>query len=78
MPGHIFLQTGDYELATKTNVNAAAADKAFVERTGATGVYPLMYYTHNLPSVPTRGRGKAGTKRRCRVGMKTRSAVATP
>jgi tetratricopeptide (TPR) repeat protein len=48
MPGHIFLQTGDYELAAKTNINAAAADKAFVERTGATGVYPLMYWTHNI------------------------------
>jgi len=48
MPGHIFLQTGDYDLAAKTNVNAAAADKAFVQRTGATGVYPLMYWTHNL------------------------------
>ena len=48
MPGHIFLQTGDFELAAKTNVNAAAADKAFVERTGATGIYPLMYWTHNI------------------------------
>jgi tetratricopeptide (TPR) repeat protein len=48
MPGHIFLQTGDYELAAKTNVNAAAADKAFVKRTGATGIYPLMYWTHNI------------------------------
>jgi tetratricopeptide (TPR) repeat protein len=48
MPGHIFLQTGDYELAAKTNVNAAAVDKAFVQRTGATGVYPLMYWTHNI------------------------------
>lgn len=48
MPGHIFLQTGDYELAAKTNMNAAAADKAFVQRTGATGVYPLMYWTHNI------------------------------
>src|SRR6185369_12982893 len=48
MPGHIFLQTGDYDLAAKTNVNAAAADKAFVQRTGATGIYPLMYWTHNL------------------------------
>jgi tetratricopeptide (TPR) repeat protein len=48
MPGHIFLQTGDYELAAKTNVHAAAVDKAFVQRTGATGVYPLMYWTHNL------------------------------
>jgi hypothetical protein len=38
MPGHIFLQTGDYELAAKTNVNAAAADEAFVRRTGATGI----------------------------------------
>jgi tetratricopeptide (TPR) repeat protein len=48
MPGHIFLQTGDYELAAQTNINAAAADKAFVQRTGATGVYPLMYWTHNM------------------------------
>ena len=48
MPGHIFLQTGDYELAAKTNVHAAAVDKAFVQRTGATGIYPLMYWTHNL------------------------------
>ena len=48
MPGHIFLQTGDYELAAKTNVNAAAVDKAFVQRTGATGIYPLMYWTHNI------------------------------
>jgi tetratricopeptide (TPR) repeat protein len=48
MPGHIFLQTGDYELAAKTNVEAAAADKSFVQRTGATGVYPLMYWTHNI------------------------------
>src|SRR5919204_4005375 len=48
MPGHIFLQTGDYELAARTNVQAVAADKAFVQRTGATGVYPLMYWTHNI------------------------------
>ena len=48
MPGHIFLQTGDYDLAAETNVKAAAADRAFVERTGATGMYPLMYWTHNI------------------------------
>jgi tetratricopeptide (TPR) repeat protein len=48
MPGHIYLQTGDYGLAAETNVKAAAADKAFVERTGATGMYPLMYWTHNI------------------------------
>jgi len=48
MPGHIYLQTGDFELAAATNVNAAEADRVFVARTGATGMYPLMYYTHNV------------------------------
>lgn len=48
MPGHIFLQTGDYQLAAETNVRAAAADREFVARTGATGMYPLMYSTHNV------------------------------
>jgi tetratricopeptide (TPR) repeat protein len=48
MPGHVFLQTGDYDLAADTNVKAAEADRAFVQRTGATGIYPLMYWTHNI------------------------------
>jgi tetratricopeptide (TPR) repeat protein len=48
MPGHIFLQTGDFELAAATNEKASDADRAFVERTGATGMYPLMYWTHNM------------------------------
>jgi len=48
MPGHIFLQTGDFDLAADTNVKASAADRAFIERTGASGVYPLMYWTHNI------------------------------
>jgi tetratricopeptide (TPR) repeat protein len=48
MPGHIYLQTGDYDLAADTNVEAVAADRDFVKRTGATGMYPLMYGTHNI------------------------------
>jgi tetratricopeptide (TPR) repeat protein len=48
MPGHIFLQTGDFDLAAETNVKASEADRAFVQRTGATGMYPLMYWTHNI------------------------------
>ncbi len=48
MPGHIFMQTGDYDLSVQTNIRAAAADKSFVERTGSTGIYPLMYWTHNI------------------------------
>ncbi|MEZ4280532.1 MAG: tetratricopeptide repeat protein [Myxococcota bacterium] len=59
MPGHIFLQTGDYELAAKTNVAASEADRAYVERTGASGMYPLMYWTHNIISSPTHACSRA-------------------
>lgn len=48
MPGHIYLQLGDYEKTAVSNEYAAKADRAFIAASGATGVYPLMYYTHNL------------------------------
>jgi tetratricopeptide (TPR) repeat protein len=48
MPGHIYLQTGDYDLAADRNVDAVEADRSFVKRTGATGMYPIMYGTHNV------------------------------
>lgn len=48
MPGHIYLRTGDFESAAKSNEVAAAADRAMIQATGANGMYPVMYYSHNL------------------------------
>ena len=48
MPGHVYIRTGDYEAAVKTNELAAAADRAYIESSGAQGIYPMMYYSHNL------------------------------
>ncbi|MGA8540420.1 MAG: hypothetical protein WB566_13030 [Terriglobales bacterium] len=48
MPAHIYIRTGDYAAAVKTNEEAAAADRAYIQKTGAQGLYPLMYYSHNL------------------------------
>lgn len=48
MPSHIFIRTGDHELSATLNVAASEVDRRYIERTGATGVYPLMYYSHNL------------------------------
>jgi tetratricopeptide (TPR) repeat protein len=48
MPAHIYIRTGDYEEAVKTNQKAAAADQAYLAATGAQGLYPMMYYSHNL------------------------------
>lgn len=49
MPGHIYLRTGDYISAAEVNVAAANADMAFIKKSGsASGMYSLMYYSHNL------------------------------
>ena len=48
MPAHVYIRTGDYEEAVKTNEQAAAVDRAYIKATGAQGIYPMMYYSHNL------------------------------
>ena len=48
MPAHIYQRTGDYAAAAQSNVDAAAADEAYIKTSGVQGIYPLMYYSHNL------------------------------
>ena len=47
MPAHIYMRTGHYEAAAKANIDAAAADKAYLEAGGVDGFY-RAYYAHNL------------------------------
>ena len=48
MPAHIYIRTGDYEAALKTNQKAALADQAYIKGGAAPGIYSMMYYSHNL------------------------------
>jgi tetratricopeptide (TPR) repeat protein len=48
MPAHIFQRTGRYDAAARANVNGADADRAFIAKYGQSGIYPAMYYNHNL------------------------------
>ena len=48
MPAHIFQRTGNYAGAAIANEVGAEADRAFVKKYGGGGIYPLMYYNHNL------------------------------
>jgi hypothetical protein len=48
MPAHIYERTGDYDAAALSNRQAARADEAYIQANGPAGVYPLMYYSHNL------------------------------
>src|SRR5215204_3537230 len=48
MPSHIYNRTGDYGEAAQANVDAIAADREYITKTGAQGLYTMMYYNHNI------------------------------
>ncbi len=55
MPAHVYIRTGDYEAAVQTNEKAAAADRAYIKASGVQGIYPMMYYSHNLHFIAIAG-----------------------
>jgi tetratricopeptide (TPR) repeat protein len=48
MPAHVYIRTGQYARSAKSNADAAAVDEKYITATGASGLYPMMYYTHNV------------------------------
>ena len=53
MPAHTYIRTGDFDAAELTNVAAAKVDEAYIAATGVQGMYPMMYYSHNLHFIAT-------------------------
>jgi tetratricopeptide (TPR) repeat protein len=48
MPAHIDIRSGNYDAAARSNAYAAEADREYFRLTGQQGMYPIMYYSHNL------------------------------
>ncbi len=48
MPGHIYIRVGDYAGAVRANEEAVEADSQYIRKFNVTGMYPAMYYNHNL------------------------------
>lgn len=48
MPAHIYIRTGEYHRGVITTENSAKADSNYVVQCKVQGVYPLMYYPHNI------------------------------
>src|SRR5829696_666569 len=48
MPSHIYIRTGDYFQAAQANVDAIAVDREYMAKSGNQGLYPAMYYNHNV------------------------------
>ena len=48
MPSHIYARTGQYREALEQNRKAVAVDEKYIAEQSPQGVYPLMYYSHNI------------------------------
>jgi tetratricopeptide (TPR) repeat protein len=48
MPSHIYARTGQYHDALEQNRRAVAVDEKYIAAQKPEGVYPLMYYNHNI------------------------------
>jgi pimeloyl-ACP methyl ester carboxylesterase/tetratricopeptide (TPR) repeat protein len=48
MPSHVYIRTGDYQEAARSNADAIVADREYIQKSNAQGVYPMMYYNHNI------------------------------
>jgi tetratricopeptide (TPR) repeat protein len=48
MPAHIQMRVGDYNSAALSNEAGAEADRLYIRSRGGQGVYPMMYYNHNV------------------------------
>jgi len=48
MPSHIYMRVGRYGDAVAANERAVAVDQHYIATAKPTGLYPMMYYPHNL------------------------------
>src|SRR6187401_1967668 len=48
MPAHTYMRTGNYTGAVTANSQAADVDRRYIAEAHADGVYPAMYFNHNL------------------------------
>ncbi|MEX2114194.1 MAG: hypothetical protein WD845_13465 [Pirellulales bacterium] len=48
MPAHIYFRVGRYNDASKSNQAAIQADEAYIAKYKPQGIYPMMYYPHNV------------------------------
>jgi tetratricopeptide (TPR) repeat protein len=78
MPAHIYARTGRFVASARSNAAAAAIDERFMQRTNTRrGMYPLMYYNHNV-HFESYAAGMAGQFARARRAADKLTANVTP
>jgi tetratricopeptide (TPR) repeat protein len=77
MPAHVYMRTGNYAGASDANARAAAVDEKYIQAHNVQGVYPVMYYTHNLQFLAASA-AMEGRSADSRDAAKKTTALATP
>jgi len=74
MPSHIFYRLGMYEEAARSNQLAIEVDEKYIETAKPDGVYPMMYYPHNInflaAALSMQGRSKEAIAAAAKVGAR--------
>jgi tetratricopeptide (TPR) repeat protein len=74
MPSHIYFRLGMYDDAVKANRQAVAVDEKYIDTSKPEGVYPMMYYPHNIhflwAALSMEGRSAEAIKAASRVAEK--------
>jgi len=74
MPSHIFFRLGMYEESARSNELAIEVDERYFESAKPDGVYPMMYYPHNInflaAAYAMQGRSKEAIAAAAKVGEK--------
>lgn len=62
MPAHIYFRVGNYSGASDANLIAMQTDESYIKEHNPQGVYPVMYYNHNINFLSVSGmmEGKYG------------------
>ncbi len=77
MPAHIYHRVGRYADVVKSNQLAAAADEDYIAQCKAQGLYPLVYYPHNVHFIWMGATMLAQEKLAISAARKTASVVQT-
>ncbi|MEX0675628.1 MAG: hypothetical protein WD063_01035 [Pirellulales bacterium] len=80
MPSHIYYRLGMYDDAVKANRQAVAVDEKYIEKSKPVGIYPMMYYPHNIhflwAALSMEGRGAEAIAAAAKVAEKLRLEMA--
>ncbi len=75
MPSHIYYRIGRYVDSLEANEAASKVDENYITQTGAVGVYPIGYYSHNVHFVLVSAQLLGDSQDRARRGRQARQVA---